>query len=236
MSRTRSTAPVAYPLTGIATLAALAFPLIVASGDLRAQATRDSPDREPIISLPCEGCEAVFQGLPDTIASGARIAPQAEPGEPMRIEGTVYDRRGEPVPGVIVYAYHTDARGIYPPNERFPGQAAYRHGELRGWARTDDRGRYRFDTIRPASYPDSDIPAHVHMHLIEPGCCTYYIESIHFADDPLLPADQRRRLREGRAGDSLVRPTRNDDGVWIVSRDIVLGEGVEGYSEKRPTG
>lgn len=186
-------------------------------------------ETEPIIGTPCEGCEAVFEGLPDTLSSSARIAAEEEPGEPLRIEGTVYDQRGRPAPGVIVYAYHTDARGIYPPNERFRGRAAYRHGLLRGWAKTNAEGRYRFETIRPASYPDSDIPAHVHMQVIEPGCCTYYITSIHFADDPLLSAEDRERMAEGRGGSGLVQPERDENGVWVVRRDIILGEGVPGY-------
>lgn len=216
---------------GSSILIAAAISLHAFIGGARAQETTGSGTREPIISLPCEGCEAVFQGLPDTLESTARIAPAGEPGEPMRIEGTVYQRNGKVAPGVIVYAYHTDARGIYPPNERFEGQAAYRHGVLRGWVVTDENGHYRFETIRPASYPDSDIPAHVHMHLIEPGCCTYYIPSIRFADDPLLSATDLERLREANGGRALARPGRNESGVWVVRRDIVLGEGVSGYPE-----
>jgi protocatechuate 3,4-dioxygenase beta subunit len=175
----------------------------------------------------------VFQGLPDTLTSTGRIAPPDEPGEPMRIAGTVYGQNGEPEPGVIVYAYQTNAKGIYPPAEAFRGRAAYRHGELRAWVRSDSLGRYRFDTIRPASYPNNDIPAHVHMHVIEPGCCTYYLTSIHFTDDPLLTPEERVRVRKGRGGSGLVTPKHDADGVWVVARDIHLGEGVPDYAEHR---
>ena len=99
--------------------------LLVAAGRACAQGGADS--RVPIIGLPCEGCEAVFDGLPQTLAQTARIAPLAEPGEPMRIEGTVYDGEGDEAPGVIVYAYHTDATGVYPSDDRLRGAAA-RHG------------------------------------------------------------------------------------------------------------
>jgi protocatechuate 3,4-dioxygenase beta subunit len=203
--------------------------LLMAVG-ARAQETAAARSREPIVGLPCEGCEAVFQGLPDSLSSAARIAPSNEPGEPLRIEGTVYDGSGRVVPGVIIYAYHTDARGIYPPDERFAGLFAYRHGRLRGWAKTDDRGRYRFDTIRPASYPERNTPAHIHMHVIEASRCTYYIESIQFDDDPLLSPDDRAAAREGRGGSGLVRPERDANDVWVVTRDILLGERVPGYS------
>ena len=184
--------------------------------------------REPVVGLPCEGCEAVFDGMPDSLAWSARIAPPDEPGEALRIEGVVRDGNGRPVAGVVVYAYHTDEEGIYPRDERRRGYAA-RHGRLHGWARTAAGGRYRFDTIRPAGYPGTDIPQHVHMHVIEPGRCTYYIDDIHFADDPRLSDAVRRRLTTGRGGSGLAMPVRDADGLWRVTRDIVLGENVPGY-------
>jgi len=128
-----------------------------------------------------------------------------------------------------VYAYHTDARGIYPRDEAVRGTASYRHGRLRGWVRTNDFGRYEFETIRPASYPNSDIPAHVHMHVIEVECCTYYIDSIHFEDDPRLSRQKRAEYTTGRGGSGLVRPVRDDNGVWVVTRDISLGNDVPNY-------
>ncbi len=189
----------------------------------------------PVVGLPCEGCEAVFDGLPENLGSHGRIAPSGEPGEPLRIVGRVVDAAGNPAPGVIVYAYHTDAGGIYPRDERRRGAAA-RHGRLRGWARTDEQGRYRFETIRPGAYPGRDVPQHVHMHVIEPDCCTYYIADIHFEDDPLLSRSERARLAEGRGGGGLARPRRDEHGTWVVTRDITLGKGVPGYPEASRSG
>lgn len=201
---------------------------VLAGGCARAQQQDARAGREPVVGLPCEGCEAVFVGLPEGLETRARIAPEDEPGEPLRIEGTVRNEAGEPAEGVIVYAYHTDARGIYPRTEELQGTEAYRHGRLRAWVQTGAGGRYRFDTIRPASYPDTTTPAHVHMHVLEPGCCTYYLDSIHFLDDPLLDEEERRRLDDGRGGSGLVMPER-EDGVWVVERDVVLGKGVPGH-------
>lgn len=222
----RATTSLKAPLAPAARPAVLAATVLLLSSAATAYG-QEVGEREPIIGGPCEGCEGVFQGLPADLSSVARIAPEDEPGEPMRIEGTVYDGEGNPAPGVIVYAYQTNAEGVYPPNEAFEGKAAYRHGLLRGWAITDDEGRYRFDTIRPASYPDREIPAHVHMHVIEVGCCTYYLDSVHFTDDPLL--DEQELDEDGRGGSGLVKPERDEDGTWIVERDIVLGRGVPGY-------
>ena len=142
--------------------------------------------QERIVGLPCEGCEAVFVGLPRDIPSVARIAPEGEAGERLLIEGTVRDTSAQPVAGVIIYAYHTDRTGIYPKDEALKGTAAYRHGRLRGWVRSDSAGRYRFETIRPGGYPGSSAPEHIHMHVIEPGRCTYYVADIMFDDDPRL--------------------------------------------------
>ena len=190
-------------------------------------AVEEIRESTPVIGLPCEGCEGVFEGMPAEPGPVARIAPADEAGEPLRIEGTVYDPEGRPAHGVIVYAYHTDAEGVYPPAPDAEGWAA-RHGRLRGWARTDERGRYRFDTIRPAGYPGRDAPQHVHMHVVEVGCCTYWIDSIHFLDDPRLGRDEREQ--EGaRGGSGLVRPVRDQDGVWRVTRDIHLGRNVPGH-------
>jgi protocatechuate 3,4-dioxygenase beta subunit len=182
--------------------------------------------REPIVGLPCEGCEAVFDGIPTTLDAAARIAPAAEPGVPMRLEGTVRDATGVPAPGIVVYGYHTDASGVYPKGARATTEAARRHGRLRGWARTGVDGRYRFDTIRPAAYPSRGAPEHVHLHVIEPGRATYYIDDVEFEDDPLLTPARRRR--PGRGGPGIARP-RRENGTWVVTRDIALGRGVTGY-------
>ena len=184
--------------------------------------------REPIVGGPCEGCEAVFQDRPTVLSPQARIAPPDEPGEPLVLSGRVVDRAGRPAAGIIVYAYHTDRRGIYPRASGLRGAAA-RHGALRGWAMTDAAGRYRFETIRPGSYPGRDVPQHIHMHVIEPGRATYYIDDVMFADDPKLTAVQRRLLVSGRGGGGVAMPSRTA-GTWHIVRGIVLGANIPGDS------
>jgi protocatechuate 3,4-dioxygenase beta subunit len=173
--------------------------------------------REPVIGGPCEGCEWVFDGQPAALSSTARIAPADEPGVPMVIEGVVTGTAGAPAARVIVYAYHTDREGLYPP-------AGNRHGRLRGWVRTDARGQFRLDTIRPGAYPSRQIAEHVHLHVIEPGVGTYYIDDLEFEDDPL---NTRRRGAE-RGGKGLAMPVRRQ-GIWHVRRDIVLGLNIPGH-------
>jgi hypothetical protein len=185
--------------------------------------------REPVVGGPCEGCQAVFEGQPATLQSEARLAPPGEAGALLRVEGRTLDASGQPRPGVVVYAYQTDARGIYRSLEPAPGPAARRHGALRGWAVSDALGRYAFATVRPGSYPDSDIPAHIHLHVLEPGCATYYIDDVVFTDDPLL-TEQRRQYERGRGGSGVVTP-QTRDGRRVVVRDIRLGAGIVGYPD-----
>jgi protocatechuate 3,4-dioxygenase beta subunit len=185
--------------------------------------------REPIVGGPCEGCETVFVGMPDRFTSQSRIAPTGEPGEPMRIMGQVKHADGTPAPGTIVYAYHTNAGGIYPRDRERHGAQAVRHGTLRGWASADKDGRYQFDTIRPGGYPNSADPQHIHMHVIEPGRCTYYIDDIMFRDDPRLTPDKIERINRNRGGPGILMLRRDEHGVWIVERDIHLGQGVPDY-------
>lgn len=194
-----------------------------------AQGLAEPRAREPVVGLPCEGCEAVFDGLPNELDWTAMLAPDDEPGERLAIEGTVFGIDGEPAPEIIVYAYQTDARGVYPPNPSRRTAAGRRHGRLHAWVRTDEGGRYRFDTIRPAGYPDSPVAQHVHLHVIEPGCCTYYIDDVYFEDDERLSAADRQRLRHGRGGSGLVRPVLDEHGAWRARRNIHLGESVPGY-------
>jgi protocatechuate 3,4-dioxygenase beta subunit len=185
------------------------------------------PGTEPVVGLPCEGCDGVFVGRPAQIDTEARIAPEGEPGEPMHLSGIVRDASGSAVPGVVVYAYHTDAAGLYPPDDRGAGRS-HTHGRLRAWCRTDADGRYRFRTVRPGAYPDNSEPEHVHLHIIEPGRCTYYIDDVVFTGDTRLTESMHARFTQ-RGGSGVSTPVLDDQGVWQVTRDITLGLNIPGY-------
>lgn len=203
------------------------IPLLVLMS-LITTATLAQVHKERVVGLPCEGCEAVFDGIPAQLNSRARVAPKTEPGPPLVVVGKVLDSNARPRPGVIVYAYQTNSKGIYPESPAVRDPETRRHGTLRAWARTDSSGRYAFDTIRPGSYPGRDVPEHIHMHVIEPGCSTYYIDDITLRDDPKLTPKQVSVVARGRGGNGISTPTRKD-GVWYVTRDIHLGKNIPGH-------
>lgn len=179
----------------------------------------------------CEGCEAAFAGLPAQLEARTRIVPTGETGTPLHLQGRVTDREGRPQPGVVIYVHQTDASGHYPPDpQRTTQDAATRHGRLRGWVHTDEAGRYHLHTVRPGAYPGAGIPAHIHLQIIEPGRCTYFVGDVLFADDPLLDAPARARAERDPGGSGITQPVLDADGVWQATRDITLGLQVDGYA------
>ncbi|HEX8458879.1 MAG TPA: hypothetical protein VF656_16415 [Pyrinomonadaceae bacterium] len=176
----------------------------------------------------CDGCEGIYEGMPSQLNWETRIAAASEPGEPLEASGHIYRRDGlTPAPGVILYVYHTDARGLYSPAPGATGLTR-RHGHLRGWMKTNERGEYKFNTIKPASYPNSNIPMHIHPIIKEPDKNEYFIDSWEFDEDPFLTPDIRAR-RTNICGSGIVRLTKSTGGVWLAKRDIILGLNVENY-------
>jgi len=187
----------------------------------------EAPQPSQLVGGGCDGCELMFEGMPRALDWRTAIAGSGEAGEPLEMRGVIYRSDGKtPAPSVILYVYHTDAKGYYSPA---PGQTqGRRHGHLRGWMKTDRMGRYEFRTLRPAPYPSGEVPAHIHPVVKEPGKNEYYLDEYVFADDPLLTREKRGKL-ENRGGSGIVEVSRNKNGVWVGRRDIILGRNVPYY-------
>ena len=184
-----------------------------------ALATQDRPSRRDLYV--CEGCEAIYERSFDDLSWRTTIPPEGEPGEPLVLAGRVFQSDGKkPAAGIIIYAYHTNAKGVYPTRGDERGWER-RHGYLRGWVETDAEGRYQFTTIRPALYPSRSAPAHIHLVIKEPGRQEYWIDQVVFEDDPQVD-DRYRDERRGRGGSGIIRLTMDESGVWQGRRDIVL--------------
>lgn len=179
------------------------------------------------IGGPCEICNLMYEGMPEDLSWETTIAGPAEPGTRLIVKGTIFKPDGtSPAGGVILYVYQTDATGKYTPA---PGQThARQHGHLRGWVKTNEKGEYLFKTIVPASYPDSRVESHIHAVLKEPEKNEYYIGDFLFDDDPHLTRDARRRLGK-RGGSGILSPRKNENGVLVATRNIVLGLNIPGY-------
>jgi hydroxyquinol 1,2-dioxygenase len=137
-----------------------------------------------------EGAPALEAG--DDIARGV-------PGEPTFVGGRVHDPAGRPIAGAVLDVWQAAPNGLYEGQD--PGMPEF---SLRGRFRTDAAGRYRFRTVKPASYPvpmDGPVgrlmravgrqpyrPAHIHAIVSAPGyatLCTHFF----VRGDPFLDAD-----------------------------------------------
>lgn len=173
----------------------------------------------------CEWCGAM--DAPANPSSRIVIPPSGEAGEPLVISGTVYKEDGRtPAPGILIYAYHTNAAGIYPKRTPNDGRAQWRHGYLRGWMKTGVNGKYEFRTIKPAAYPGRTEPAHIHLTM---SAANYpeYSGTIWFADDPLVTPELRERNNQVVAKRSMhaaaiLTLRRDGSGVLRGTHDIRL--------------
>ena len=150
---------------------------------------------------------------PRTPASVARIAPAKERGTPLVIHGRIFRNDGAtPAPGIMVFAYQTDAAGNY--NAR--GAEGWR---LKGWATTDRDGRFVFHTIRPGSYPGTRNPSHVHLTIEGPAVSRRWTEELRFLDDPFVPQSQKDQSRKAGTFGS-IRPVTVHAGAQHVDFNI----------------
>jgi protocatechuate 3,4-dioxygenase beta subunit len=177
----------------------------------------------------CEGCEAIYE-CPvafDQLNETDTLPDFHDPGPKLEVSGFIYKRDGNtPAPGVILYVYHTDQKGIYPTKGDERGWAK-RHGYIRGWVKTDKNGFYRFYTLVPASYPNSTNPKHIHPTIKEPGYSEYWIDEFVFDDDPLLPDSEKNKIHP--VGGNGVLRAEMKDGMLRVKRNIILGLNVRDY-------
>ena len=180
----------------------------------------------------CEGCEGIYESqvpfeqldevdtLPDFNDAGPKI----------EISGVIYKADAKtPAPGIVLYIYHTDQKGIYAKKGNETGWAK-RHGYIRGWIKTNAKGEYRFYTLVPASYPNSANPKHIHPTIKEPDFSEYWIDEFVFDDDPLLP-DKERNKAQPVGGNGVLKSIMKD-GMLRATRNIILGLNVSDYPKK----
>ena len=115
-------------------------------------------------------------------------------GERIIVEGRVLDEEGRPQPNTLIEIWQANAAGLYvhasdthdaPLDPNFFGG---------GRCVSDDKGRYRFLTVKPGAYPwgnhaNAWRPNHIHYSLFGPSFATRLITQMYFPGDPLLDLD-----------------------------------------------
>lgn len=187
-----------------------------------------SVDLNKIVGGGCDGCELMYAGIPAVINSIDTSAGWNEKGQKLLVTGIVYKLDGKtPASNVVLYYWQTDNEGYYSQKAGMD-EKAKRHGHIRGWVKSDANGKYSIYTIRPAPYPNENIPAHIHISIKEPEIKNeYYIDEFVFDDDKLLTGEKRKAL-ESRGGSGVLRVLVSDD-LQIAEHNIILGLNIPDY-------
>jgi protocatechuate 3,4-dioxygenase alpha subunit len=131
------------------------------------------------------------------------IAGEAAIGERVSIEGRLIDGAGVPIQDAIVEIWQANAAGKYDHSE--DAQDKPRDPNFRGFGRipTDDRGRFRFTTIKPGVVPGPcgiDQSPHLVVSIFMRGLLrglvtrAYFPNELQLANDPILQfVDLERR-------------------------------------------
>ncbi len=187
-----------------------------------ATAHAGTPDIGDYTDGPPETDFRFLNDAPGELGHRAVLAPEGEPGERMRIRGRLLTPSGDPAAGHLMYFYHTNARGVYAGGEDEPKWSYRRwHGRLDGFLRTNEKGEYEIESIRPGSYPDGSEPAHIHCAVRTPGGSSFWVMDFVFEGDPLLTdAYWERSARWGFERYAGVRLERGTAGVLEGTRDL----------------
>jgi protocatechuate 3,4-dioxygenase beta subunit len=131
-----------------------------------------------------------------------------------------------------MYFYHTDNSGRYSKGGNEDRNSfAWWHGYTRGFLKTNDRGEYEINTIKPAPYPARIEPAHIHCIVKSPKqkrC--YYIADFVFTDDKLLTPNYWKATStfwtsigiDNNPDYGGVTLNKTFTGLWEGKRDIIL--------------
>ena len=137
----------------------------------------------------------------------ANLRESGTAGQPLLIAGRILTTDCRPVAGAVIDVWSCDAEGVYD-NDGFT---------LRGHQFTDEEGRFRIETIKPAAYTDFGISRtpHIHVKLQGPGTALlttqlYFPGEADNADDSIY--DERL----------LMNVTALEDGGLLGEFDFVL--------------
>jgi protocatechuate 3,4-dioxygenase beta subunit len=207
------------------------FLILISANSLAGCSQGNSQKQKPMprtIGGGCEGCEVIYESpVPFENLSWIDTLPDYnERGPKLVVSGVIYQADGKPAKDVVLYIYHTDQTGHYTNRNNEKGYAGH-HGYIKGWMKTNTKGQYRFYTLKPVSYPDSKIPAHIHPVIKEPNKNDYWIDEFLFDDDPFLTAEERKK-NENRGGNGILSLVKKN-GVLYAERDIYLGRNVPDY-------
>lgn len=169
-----------------------------------------------------------------SMEAGASIAAPGTPGIPLEGSGLVQDRQGRPLAHVTVDIWHASPSGLYENQD-----ASQPDMNLRGRFTTDEQGRFRFRSVRPAGYPvpvdgpggvllraqsrHEFRPAHLHFMFSKPGY-KVLITQVYADDSEFLHSDPTFGVTRRLVGQYRLEP-RPGGEVAVFDHCFTLQEG-----------
>lgn len=122
-----------------------------------------------------------------------------EPGTRVTIKASVKNKQGAPLTNALIYVYQTSDKGWYSDTAAhiLINSGDINHARLFAYFKTDSNGNFSYETIRPRGYPNSDLPAHIHIHVWnKDGRVMHGPGELLFTDDDRLTPERRKRSIE----------------------------------------
>jgi protocatechuate 3,4-dioxygenase beta subunit len=168
----------------------------------------------------------MFMNMPTSLDHRINI-PIYDEKQNLIIAGKVINAETKkPYSGIYMYAYHTDANGLYSKNGKEEGIQKV-HGKYHGWCMTDEEGNYEIHSIKPGAYPSRNTPAHIHAWLKIDDDLIFYINDFVFADDPLVNSAYLANMKNKnnpKELDNGVVELSLSEGKYFGRRDIIIVE------------
>lgn len=134
-------------------------------------------------------------------AEKVKMITDDEPGTRITVKAVVKTKSGELLKNAVVYLYQTSDKGWYASDRPHVGgnEGDHRHARLFTYVKTNDKGEFEIYTILPKGYPDSDLPAHIHVQMWKDGNNIPGVpgELLFDEDERLTPSRKQRALQEG---------------------------------------
>lgn len=147
-------------------------------------------------------------------------------GKVIYVMGRVMDLEGRPLPGAEIEIWQANTFGRYThPGDKNPAPL---DPNFEGYGRlvTDQKGRYRFKTIKPAPYPASADwvrPPHIHFQITTKT--SRFVTQMYFAGQPLNDKDGLLRTAANKETliTKLTAPPKDlEPDALVATWDIVL--------------
>ena len=145
--------------------------------------------------------------------AGRQMAEGDVEGERIRVEGRVFDGKGDPISDALIEVWQADHRGRY----AHPADPRGSNNTFKGFGRcgtgTDPQNRFWFDTIKPGQIEPGQAP-HLNVIVSMRGMLLHAFTRIYFPDEAAnatdkvlaaVPAERRDTLIATHQGGNVYR-------------------------------